>query len=470
MNNLNATALISAGRSVSEPFQLGVARSDGGLVEVTIRKVLRLLPARRIVAVAEIDGLEVLVKIFVGRSAARYSRREVKGVTALKEASVETPALLWQGELPEGSGKVVVFEFINGASNLTEVWSDSRGVERLQLLQRVTTEVASMHNAGVVQHDIHPENFLLQGERILAIDGGDIRRRGAGPLNELMSLKNFGLFLAQFQTEIDSLVPELFSSYCGQRGWPMSARKLARLLAIVDKQRNIRKQDYVSKAFRECTRFTCCRRFNRFQVWERKHDSPALRQILADPDSAMKAGRILKSGNTSTVVQIDGPDGPLVIKRYNIKNWLHGLERIFRPSRAWASWANAFRLEFHGVETPPPVAMVEERIGPLRRRAYFITEYVEGQTGDTVTEIESQFEDVEGMAAIVRTLADAGLSHGDMKASNFLLTAKGAVILDLDSMQETSNPSLIEKDRERFLRNWDASPAFCARLEEMLTT
>ncbi len=470
MNNLNATALISAGRSVSEPFQLGVARSDGGLVEVTIRKVLRLLPARRIVAVAEIDGLEVLVKIFVGRSAARYSRREVKGVTALKEASVETPALLWQGELPEGSGKVVVFEFINGASNLTEVWSDSRGVERLQLLQRVTAEVASMHNAGVVQHDIHPENFLLEGERILAIDGGDIRRRGAGPLNEWMSLKNFGLFLAQFQTEIDSLVPELFSSYCGQRGWPMSVRKLARLLAIVDKHRNIRKQDYVSKAFRECTRFTCCRRFNRFQVCERKHDSPALRQILADPDSAMKAGRILKSGNTSTVVQIDGPDGPLVIKRYNIKNWLHGLERIFRPSRAWASWANAFRLEFHGVETPPPVAMVEERIGPLRRRAYFITEYVEGQTGDTVTEIESQFEDVEGMAAIVRTLADAGLSHGDMKASNFLLTAKGVVILDLDSMQETSNPSLIEKDRERFLRNWDASPAFCARLEEMLTT
>ena len=163
MNNLNATALISAGRSVSEPFQLGVARSDGGLVEVTIRKVLRLLPARRIVAVAEIDGLEVLVKIFVGRSAARYSRREVKGVTALKEASVETPALLWQGELPEGSGKVVVFEFINGASNLTEVWSDSRGVERLQLLQRVTAKVASMHNAGVVQYDIHPENFFARG-------------------------------------------------------------------------------------------------------------------------------------------------------------------------------------------------------------------------------------------------------------------------------------------------------------------
>ncbi|MGB1686764.1 MAG: hypothetical protein ACPHE0_09880, partial [Pseudomonadales bacterium] len=85
-----------------EPFQLGVVRSDGGLVEVTIRKVLRLLPARRIVAVAEVDGLEVLVKIFVGRSAARYGRREVKGVTALKEAGVETPALLWQGELPEG--------------------------------------------------------------------------------------------------------------------------------------------------------------------------------------------------------------------------------------------------------------------------------------------------------------------------------------------------------------------------------
>ena len=64
MNNLNATALMSAGRSVSEPFQLGVARSDGGLVEVTIRKVLRLLPARRIVAVAESRDTTAFKRLF----------------------------------------------------------------------------------------------------------------------------------------------------------------------------------------------------------------------------------------------------------------------------------------------------------------------------------------------------------------------------------------------------------------------
>jgi len=469
MNNLNAAALIRAGRSVPEPFQLAVARTDGRLIEVTIRKILRLLPARRIVAVAEIDGQEVLVKIFVGRSAARYSRREVRGVTALKDAGVQTPALRWQGELPEGGGKVVAFEFIDGASDLTQVWSGSRAVEKEQLLQRVTAEVAGMHNAGVVQHDIHPENFLLQGERILTIDGGDVRRRGSGPLNESMSLKNFGLFLAQFQAEIDHLVPELLVSYCAERGWPMSERRLSSLLDIVSEQRNVRKQDHISKAFRECTRFTCNRGFNRFSVCERKYDSPALRQILADPDQAIAAGQLLKDGNTATVALIEGPDGPLVIKRYNIKNWLHWLERMFRRSRAWASWANTFRLEFLGVDTPPPVAMVEERIGPLRRRAYFVTEYVEGRTGDCVGDIEPHLQDFEAMVTVVRTLADAGLCHGDMKASNFLLTGNGAVILDLDSLRETDDQNLIAKDRERFLKNWDEAPATRARLEALLT-
>lgn len=454
MNNLNAAALIRAGRSVPEPFQLAVAGSDGRLMEVTIKKILRLLPARRIVAVAETNGVELLVKIFVGRSAARYIRREIRGVTALREAGLATPALLWQGQLPEGGGHVVAFEFINGASDLMDVWSLCRGPEKEHLLKQVTSELSSMHTAGVVQNDIHPENFLIQGDRILTIDGGDVRRQGSGPLNESLSLKNLGLFLAQFQAEIDDAIPDLLVAYCALRGWSFSEKKLETLLGIVRAQRAARKHNHISKAFRECTRFTCRRQFSRFSVCERKYDSPEMRAILAHPDSYMASGKLLKDGNTATVARIEGPDGPLVVKRYNIKGLMHWLERVFRPSRAWVSWANSFRLEFLEIKTPPPVAMIEERIGPLRKRAYFITEYVEGQTADQLTGPDVRDTGLKALAEVVTSLAEAGISHGDMKASNFLLTPEGAVVLDLDAMRDNADAALIRRDQERFLENW----------------
>ena len=66
----------------------------------------------------------------------------------------------------------------------------------------------------------------------------------------------------------------------------------------------------------------------------------------------------------------------------------------------------------------------------------------------------------------------AGVSHGDLKASNFLLTEEGAVIIDLDSMQEHSRLQPRKKaqikDRERFMRNWSSAPGLEKRFADLL--
>jgi RIO-like serine/threonine protein kinase len=55
------------------------------------------------------------------------------------------------------------------------------------------------------------------------------------------------------------------------------------------------------------------------------------------------------------------------------------------------------------------------------------------------------------------------LSHGDMKASNLLLTQSGEVeLIDLDAMQEHRYDWTFERafarDQQRFMKNWQKMP------------
>ena len=120
--------------------------------------------------------------------------------------------------------------------------------------------------------------------------------------------------------------------------------------------------------------------WRRFVAVTRTADTPALRAVLADPDAALAApeSQWLKRGNSASVVRLSVDGRPVVVKRYNLKNFAHRLRRFWRPSRAWHSWRNAHRLTLWGVPTPPPVALLECRFGPLRGRAYYLSEAVAG--------------------------------------------------------------------------------------------
>ena len=207
-------------------------------------------------------------------------------------------------------------------------------------------------------------------------------------------------------------------------------------------------------------------------MFQRHYDSPELNGLLADLDAAIDSGELLKGGNTATVARVDTALGKFVVKRYNIKSPMHYLQRAFRPSRAWVSWANTMRLEFLGISTLKPVALVEERLGPLRGRAYLITEYVDGPDATQLSDQSDSDRQMSSIAQMLRRLAEAGVSHGDLKASNFLLADEGPVIIDLDSMREHARGSHRFKaelrDRERFMKNWEQNPALGERFADLL--
>ena len=471
-DQLDARDLVSTGRALQAPFVLDAYR-DGAPVRVQVRSILRLLPAKRLVAEAEVDAQTFLVKVFIGRTSARYRNREVRGAAAIRRAGALTPRLEWEAQLAAGGGYVLAFEFMAQALELTEVWREAEtDARRLALISGVMPSLTALHDSGVAQEDIHPGNFLFVGGRIYTIDGGGVRISKGGPLGEHRSLDNLALFLAQFHAEHDHLAPRLLEEYERLRGWAPDAARTRDLLQRIRRRRDWRKVKYIKKAFRDCSRFSCDKRPGRFLVYERRYDSPELRRLLDHPDEAMAQGELLKDGNTATVALVRTGQGRFVIKRYNMKGPWHRLSRACRKSRAWISWDNALRLEFLGLRAPAPVALIEERLGPLRGRAWFISEYVAGPDATVLKEREDLAPEMAAMARLLRLLARAGLVHGDLKASNFLLGADGPVLIDLDAMAEYRSRLRRargrRKDLERFMKNWESHPRIAARFAELL--
>ena len=65
------------------------------------------------------------------------------------------------------------------------------------------------------------------------------------------------------------------------------------------------------------------------------------------------------------------------------------------------------------------------------------------------------------------------ISHGDLKASNILLSSRGPVLIDLDAMRQHKTESKYQqaarKDINRFLRNWEDNPVLLATTRQLLS-
>lgn len=197
---------------------------------------------------------------------------------------------------------------------------------------------------------------------------------------------------------------------------------------------------------------------------------PLLDELIARPAAVMARGRVLKHDGTTTVVAVADGSRRWVVKRYNTKNRWHALRRLFRASRAVNCWHAAARLREAGIDTPRPIAALEERhFGILRGRSYFIHEYVDGEAlAHRLRHSDDHASLVEQAVRIVRRLRAGGIVHGDLKATNFLVSDGRLVLVDLDATRCARGRRLetgLKKDLQRFLRNWSDQP----ELREQIT-
>lgn len=440
---------------------------------LTFRSVLREIPGQRIVHAGELQGQPVICKSYLGTGgrARRHWRREDRGLRALAVAGIHTPELLYSGFHGASGAYLVVTGKLPEAVSLLELSAtQGEAANTPECLLGLVELVARMHQQGVLQTDIHLANFLLAGGELYAVDGDGIRVFGAS-VSRAAASRNLVLLLAQFPFWIHQHLERLISTYLKTRNWPETER--ASLLRRLPKARAWRDRMATQKLYRDCTEIRVERSPTRFLAVKRAWQGEQFRHLLANPDQWVEQRReqVLKNGNSATVIRCSVDNRPLVIKRYNLKHLGHRLLRSCQRSRGSSSWANAHRLLRWGIATPQPVALIEERCGPLRGRAFFVSEYVDApalvqliqdQSTALGPALANRFAEVFAGLALLRR------SHGDMKALNFLIDRDRLVVLDLDSMQcQASTARLrlaLAEDFARLQSNWAPGHEFVAQL------
>ena len=456
---LTIADLRAAGRVPTLPFRLILA--DGETLEM--ESLLRLLPGKRLVGVARWRGMLVLAKLFLAPAAHRHGERERAGIAALQAAGVRTPALLYAGALPE-AGFVVLTSFLDGARSVAAQWAEVSGeTARLSALRPAFERLGQLHARGLVHADLHLDNFLLHAGECWLIDGDGIVADDA-------TMENLALLLAQLPPLWDAHRAALLHAYAAGGASLPDPQALTR---TVNRLRQWRLQRFLKKTLRDCTQFAVAANARCFSVVLRA-ELATWQAALKNADTLIAAGQRFKDGGAATVAVVTVDGRPLVFKRYNLKHWRHALSRAWRPSRAWHSWQEAHRLEFYGIATPKPLAMMEERMGPLRGRAFLLTEYCPGENLLTVLDADRVPEGqiAEAICRLFAQLHAQRITHGDLKANNLLWYGDEVQVIDLDAMQQHRSAAgyarAWRRDRARFLRNWPAGSALHAWLDAKL--
>ncbi|MHC5024530.1 MAG: lipopolysaccharide kinase InaA family protein [Planctomycetota bacterium] len=212
------------------------------------------------------------------------------------------------------------------------------------------------------------------------------------------------------------------------------------------------------------------RSLNRWLVRDPELDADMADELWSNADGLMASSETLKdkAGDRCTVVLAARGGRQYVLKRYNLRGRWHTARHLPLRSRAKWCWMNGHRLRAAGLLTPRPLAVFEERCGPLTTRSFLVTEFIEGPT--LMDEIRSRRASgprlerfAEQFGRIWRTLGEHRIGHRDMKATNFIVDRDDQLwMVDLDGMRvhhlATSFARRRAKDRARFLRNWQSLP------------
>ena len=450
--------------------------ADGRIVECG--QTLRNLPEKRHVYAGRFDGRPAIVKVFLDRRRARvHFQRELDGLHAFHYAGIAAPEVLYAGS--DGAGRpVIILARIGDAVALSTLWQGADFEQRSKLMRLMMNLLASHHIAGICQTDLHRDNFLVADGLVYSLDGDGVLAQ-AGPLDERRSLQNLALYFSQLDPGQDPMSLEFSAYYAQRRSWSASVVR-ARIPPLIDAARLYRWRKLRAQIYRDCTAVAHLKAPGRACRVTRSYESD-LRPLLADLDAHCPSdpARRLKTGSTATVWRALAGDRSLVVKRYNVKDGLHGVMRALKESRASISWRNAHMLEMFGVATPVPVAFCIRRQSPLRPVGYFLAENVSGiSLVDWIEKHRDQPEAIRRAAAMVGDLFSRlrrlQISHGDMKATNFILSDDRLIVLDLDSMRQHRFRLVFERvwrrDMARFAANWQDSPRVMEIMQEAIET
>ena len=147
-----------------------------------------------------------------------------------------------------------------------------------------------------------------------------------------------------------------------------------------------------------------------------------------------------------------------IVTRYAGEGWRHWLQRGLLPSKALLAWGNALGLFGVGIATPTPIAMIEQRFGPLRGMSYYVSEYCEGVAANQFLQSNTEYVEYgaqvrEAINHLTEKLHAAGYTHAAWSLNSILLVDLQPLVMDIDQLQHFTGPS--QRFTEAKNRDWD---------------
>jgi len=460
------------------PTDVGMEVDEGSSTLLSCKEVLRFLPGKRLVCRAEWQGEPVIAKIFTGRRGQHGYAVERRGTQRLKDRGILTPEIKSFGRIPDLNGLALLYEEVEKSRTLHEAWGEDMAVkERDALMRRAVSVLARHHENGILQSDMHLQNFLLSGDKVYTIDASSVTEC-AGEVPNRRAIDNLAMLLSQMYLEDGAVHRDLFAEYEKCRGSAHGELNFSRLQDGIRRGRRQLKRNLRNKTFRDCTAFSRKRITGGKMICRREFLSSGLGGYLENIDDRFEGAckQYLKQGGSSTVclMELDGVD--FVVKRYNLKSLWRNLRRLMRTSRASRTWSNGHNLLFYNIATARPVALIDKRSWLLPDVSYFVSEYVPGDHAwDYFRRVEPTSSEAVATAqriiSMIRRLGEFSFGHGDLKATNIVISPDGPFLMDLDALvQHRSKASALRAHRadvKRFLANWKDMPSVRALFEEL---
>jgi hypothetical protein len=173
------------------------------------------------------------------------------------------------------------------------------------------------------------------------------------------------------------------------------------------------------------------------------HFSPTLPAQLQDvlwssPQSLLDRGHTMRRTGQRWTVKLTWNSQPYVLKQH-APNWVQFAWQLATPAIAWSTWRFTHALINAGVRTPPPLACVENRWGPLRRDSYLMYPYIEGRILNSYFGAPEEKHNplIDGLwrqlEDLWRRLAGLQAHLKDPNLNNFVVTPTGQLwVIDLD--------------------------------------
>ena len=171
------------------------------------------------------------------------------------------------------------------------------------------------------------------------------------------------------------------------------------------------------------------------------------------PESFDHSGELIyDKRNKVRLFEVNGEK--VVVKRYKVPLFYQRIDySYFRPSKAKRAYLFALTLQTLDIQTPTPIAYIEDTREGIFRQGYFVSAYTANPSlKDHREELISNPVLFDAYVGFLVEMHDKGFMHGDQNLSNILFWKEGDAyrfeVIDINRSHFITDPS-----REDCLKN-----------------